>query len=333
MDLSDEFLLTTRWQECVAWDSRDEHERPWRVSAACEQGWRRVSLSCAFFSDKCLHPDKVGTLSRSRSLFHFDCVSSTLVMFYTSLRNSFLLRADHGSAPSQGFTFICWDELWVTASFRLLVKTVGVLDHCDCGSDVILNVEAVPSVGVIDRSVLTADVDAGLGLISCEKERVGKIARLSLQRSCAWAVPCKLEPRMRAWFKVLRRARASECDEVFVLQISLTKNNRFFMEDVSKKCLEHSVTLNRFLVLHIVELRFLLNLCKPPPGPCVSFRRFVIQNCELSEFGPWVRQNSIHINVTIIIDSTFWEHIQIRMCSPGHVKVFQWSRNVSSFGT
>ena len=50
------------------------------------------------------------------------------------------------------------------------MKAVGVLDHCDCGSGVILNVEAVPSVGVIDRSVLTADIDAGLGLISCEKE-------------------------------------------------------------------------------------------------------------------------------------------------------------------
>ena len=53
--------------------------------------------------------------------------------------------------------------------------TVGGLARCDCGSDVILNVEAVLSVGVIDRSVLTADVDAGLGLITCERDGVGQI--------------------------------------------------------------------------------------------------------------------------------------------------------------
>ena len=32
-----------------------------------------------------------------------------------------------------------------------------------------LNVEAASLQGVVDRRVLTADVDAGLGLITCEK--------------------------------------------------------------------------------------------------------------------------------------------------------------------
>ena len=65
------------------------------------------------------------------------------------------------------------------------MKTVGGLARCDCGCDVILNVEAVLSERVIDRSVLTADVDASLGLITCERDGAGQIARLSLQRSFA----------------------------------------------------------------------------------------------------------------------------------------------------
>ena len=79
----------------------------------------------------------------------------------------------------------CWDNLWATAGCRLLLKTVGGFVRCDCGSDVILNVEAVLSEGVVDRSVLTADVNAGLGLITCERDGVGQIARLSPWRSCA----------------------------------------------------------------------------------------------------------------------------------------------------
>ena len=83
-------------------------------------------------------------------------------MFDTSLRNSFLVRADHGSAWSQAFTSLVGTNCGATAGCRLLLKTVGGFARCDCGSDVILNVEAVLSVGVVDRSVLTADVCAGL---------------------------------------------------------------------------------------------------------------------------------------------------------------------------
>ena len=45
------------------------------------------------------------------------------------------------------------------------------------------------SVGKADRNVLPADVNAFLGLMTCERDGVGKIARLSLQRSCALVVP------------------------------------------------------------------------------------------------------------------------------------------------
>ena len=41
---------------------------------------------------------------------------------------------------------------------------------CDCGGKVVvLNVEAVSPRGAVDRRVLTADVDAGLGLITSER--------------------------------------------------------------------------------------------------------------------------------------------------------------------
>ena len=49
------------------------------------------------------------------------------------------------------------------------MKTVEVLGGCDYGGKVILDVEAVSPRGVIDRRVLTGDVDAGLGLITCEE--------------------------------------------------------------------------------------------------------------------------------------------------------------------
>ena len=41
---------------------------------------------------------------------------------------------------------------------------------CDCGGGevVVVGVEAVSPRGVVDRRVLTADVDASLGLITCE---------------------------------------------------------------------------------------------------------------------------------------------------------------------
>ena len=50
---------------------------------------------------------------------------------------------------------------------RLLMKTVGVPGGCDCGGKAILDVEAVSPRGEVDRRVLTADVDAGLGLVTC----------------------------------------------------------------------------------------------------------------------------------------------------------------------
>ena len=43
------------------------------------------------------------------------------------------------------------------------MKTVRVVGGCDCGGKVILDVEALSPRGVIDRRMLTADVDAGLG--------------------------------------------------------------------------------------------------------------------------------------------------------------------------
>ena len=42
-----------------------------------------------------------------------------------------------------------------------------VLGGCDCGGRVILDVEAVALRSVTDWRVLTADVDAGVGLITC----------------------------------------------------------------------------------------------------------------------------------------------------------------------
>ena len=51
--------------------------------------------------------------------------------------------------------------------WRTLLKAVGVLAGCDCGGKVILDVEAVSPRLVVDRRVLTAEVDAGLGLITC----------------------------------------------------------------------------------------------------------------------------------------------------------------------
>ena len=35
---------------------------------------------------------------------------------------------------------------------------------------------------------------------------------------------------------------------------------------------------------------------------------------------------SIHINVPTIVNTAFFHHIEICMCSPRHVNVFQWNR-------
>ena len=50
------------------------------------------------------------------------------------------------------------------------MNTVEVLGGCDCGGKVILDLEAVSPRGVIERRVLTADVDAGVGLITCVRK-------------------------------------------------------------------------------------------------------------------------------------------------------------------
>ena len=60
------------------------------------------------------------------------------------------------------------------------MKTVGGLGGCDCGGKVILDVEAVSPRGVIGRRALTADVDAGLGLMSC----VRRFSQLATQQLC-----------------------------------------------------------------------------------------------------------------------------------------------------
>ena len=48
------------------------------------------------------------------------------------------------------------------------MKTIGVLESCG-GKVVVLDVDAVSDRGVVHRRVLTADIDAGLGLITCER--------------------------------------------------------------------------------------------------------------------------------------------------------------------
>ena len=50
---------------------------------------------------------------------------------------------------------------------------------------VIIDVEAAPPRGVIDRRVLTADVDARVGLTTCVRKWSSQVAKLpSFQRSC-----------------------------------------------------------------------------------------------------------------------------------------------------
>ena len=64
------------------------------------------------------------------------------------------------------------------------MKTVEGLGGCDCGGKVVLDVETVPPRGVTDRRVLTADVDAGVGPVTCTRKCSGQVARLfSFKRS------------------------------------------------------------------------------------------------------------------------------------------------------
>ena len=76
-----------------------------------------------------------------------------------------------------------------TAACRLLLKTVKVLGSCECGGMVTLGVEAVLIKGVVDRSVLTADFDPGVGLITCESVVFGQRAE---QQPSARSSTCDL---------------------------------------------------------------------------------------------------------------------------------------------
>ena len=50
---------------------------------------------------------------------------------------------------------------------------------CDCGGEVVVvGVESASPRGVVDRRVLTADVDEGLGTITCEKSGFDQMAKL-----------------------------------------------------------------------------------------------------------------------------------------------------------
>ena len=80
--------------------------------------------------------------------------------------------------------------LRATAGCRLLMKSVEVLGGCDRGGEVVLDVEAVSPQRVVDRSVLTADVDTGLGLKTCARKCFSQRARLSsFQRSGTGGTP------------------------------------------------------------------------------------------------------------------------------------------------
>ena len=73
---------------------------------------------------------------------------------------------------------------------RLLLKTVKVLGDCDCGGMVTLGVKSVLIRGVVDRSVLTADFDAGVRLITCESFVFGQRAKQQPSaRSSACGLP------------------------------------------------------------------------------------------------------------------------------------------------
>ena len=68
-----------------------------------------------------------------------------------------------------------------------------------------------------------------------------------------------------------------------------------------------------------------LNFCMSLHGPHTSFWIFFIHYCELRESCPWVWHMSIHIDVPIIVNTTFLQHVLVCLCSSGHVNVFQWN--------
>ena len=81
----------------------------------------------------------------------------------------------------------CWYLLRAIAGCRLLMKTVGAVV---VSKVIVLDVEAVSPRGQADRRVLTADVDAGLRLITCERSRFSQMAKqLSSWRSSTGRSP------------------------------------------------------------------------------------------------------------------------------------------------
>ena len=66
------------------------------------------------------------------------------------------------------------------------------------------------------------------------------------------------------------------------------------------------------------------NFWEPLPGPHIFFRWFFIQYRELREFWSWVWQTKIHIDVPIIVNTAFLQHVPICLCTSGHVNVFHW---------
>ena len=80
--------------------------------------------------------------------------------------------------------------LRATAGCRLLLKSKD-FGGCDCGGKVfVLGVEAVSPREEVDRRVLTADVDASLGLINCERNGFSQMAK----RQSSWRSGAKGSP-------------------------------------------------------------------------------------------------------------------------------------------
>ena len=60
---------------------------------------------------------------------------------------------------------------------------------------------------------------------------------------------------------------------------------------------------------------------------CILKEFFLFKNrmWTFRESSPWIWQTSIHIDVPIIVNTAFLQHIKICLSSPGHINVFQWS--------
>ena len=81
---------------------------------------------------------------------------------------------------SRGWSLLLAPKITVVKSNVPLLHIRGSRG-CDCGGKVIvLDVEAVSPRGVVYRRVLTADVDAGLELVTCERSGFSQMAKLHL---------------------------------------------------------------------------------------------------------------------------------------------------------